>query len=88
VPLAVDLYRNILSEQEDASVVIVTVGPLKNIEDLLKSRPDAYSDLPGKALIERKVKKFAIMGGHFPHGRNEWNLMAICPASPATCCKS
>ena len=79
LPLAVDLYRKTLSEQEDGSVTVITVGPLKNIEDLLKSKPDAYSNLSGKALIERKVKKFAIMGGHFPQGRNEWNFNGNMP---------
>ena len=79
VPLAVDLYRRILSAQQDHSVVIVTVGPLKNIEDLLKSQPDAHSDLSGKALIGQKVKKFVIMGGHFPEGKNEWNFNGNMP---------
>lgn len=77
--LAVDLYRKILSEEEDRSVVIVTVGPLANIKDLLESEPDEHSDLPGKELIERKVEKFVIMGGHFPHGENEWNFNGNMP---------
>jgi inosine-uridine nucleoside N-ribohydrolase len=74
VPLAVDLYRKVLSEQEDKSVTIVTVGPLKNIKNLLISEPDQYSDLPGKELIEQKVKEFVIMGGNYPWGRWEWNF--------------
>lgn len=77
--LAVDLYRKILSEQEDKSVVIVTVGPLKNIEDLIKSGPDKYSPLSGNDLINKKVKKFSIMGGHFPEGKNEWNFNGNMP---------
>lgn len=77
--LAVDLYRKILSEQEDNSVVIVTVGPLKNIEDLIKSGPDKYSPLSGNELINKKVKKFSIMGGHFPEGKNEWNFNGNMP---------
>jgi hypothetical protein len=77
--LAVDLYRKILSEQEDNSVVIVTLGPLKNIEDLIKSGPDKYSPLSGNDLINKKVKKLSIMGGHFPEGKNEWNFNGNMP---------
>ncbi len=74
VPLAVDLYRKILSEQKDKSIRIVTVCPLSNIRDLLISGPDRYSNLTGKELIEKKVEKFVMMGGQFPKGDNEWNF--------------
>jgi inosine-uridine nucleoside N-ribohydrolase len=77
--LAVDLYRKLLSEQEDKSVTIVTVGPLKNIMDLIQSEPDKYSDLSGQELIASKVKEFVIMGGHFPSGENEWNFNGNMP---------
>lgn len=79
VMLAVDLYRKLLSEQEDKSVTIVTVGPLKNIMDLIQSEPDKYSDLSGRELIASKVKEFVIMGGHFPSGENEWNFNGNMP---------
>ena len=79
VMLAVDFYRQILSEQEDKSVTIVTVGPLKNIMDLILSEPDKYSDLSGQELIASKVKEFVIMGGHFPSGENEWNFNGNMP---------
>ncbi|MBW6537811.1 MAG: nucleoside hydrolase [Mariniphaga sp.] len=79
VPLALNLYRKILSEQVDKSVTVVTVGPLKNIMDLIQSKPDKYSDLSGKKLIEKKVKEFVIMGGHFPSGENEWNFNGNMP---------
>ena len=79
VPLAVDLYRKILSEQDNKSVTIVTVGPLQNIVDLVQSKPDEYSDLNGKELIEKKVKECVIMGGHFPEGENERNFNGNMP---------
>ena len=79
VPLAVDLYREILAENEDNSITIVTVGPLANIRDLLMSEPDQFSDLSGKELIEKKVKKFVIMGGRFPSGDWEWNFYGGMP---------
>jgi inosine-uridine nucleoside N-ribohydrolase len=79
VVLAVELYRKLLSAQDDKSVTIVTVGPLKNIMDLLQSEGDKYSKLNGKKLIEKKVKQFVVMGGHFPHGKNEWNFNGNMP---------
>ncbi len=68
------LYRKLLAQNEDSSIVIVTVGPLKNIENLLKSQADSISELSGKELIDKKVKKFVIMGGRYPEGKNEWNF--------------
>jgi inosine-uridine nucleoside N-ribohydrolase len=79
VMLAVELYRKLLSEQDDKSVTIVTVGPLKNIMDLIQSEPDKYSDLSGRELIIKKIKEFVIMGGHFPSGENEWNFNGNMP---------
>jgi len=79
VPLAVDLYRKILSEQPDQSVVIVITGPMANIRDLILSQSDEYSSLTGKELIEQKVKEFSIMGGKFPSGDNEWNFNGNMP---------
>jgi inosine-uridine nucleoside N-ribohydrolase len=65
-PSAVDLYRQILAEQPDESVTIVTVGFLTNLAGLLASEPDEYSDLNGAELVEAKVGKLVTMGGHFP----------------------
>lgn len=79
VPDAVSLYRKILMESPDKSLVIVAVGPLKNIEDLLKSEGDALSPLSGKELIEQKVSEFVIMGGNFPEGKWEWNFAGGMP---------
>ena len=79
VPDAVALYRKILVESPDKSLVIVTVGPLKNIEDLLKSKGDALSPLDGKKLLEQKVSEFVMMGGAFPEGKWEWNFAGGMP---------
>lgn len=76
---ATQLYRKLLSESPDQSLVIVTVGPLMNIKQLIDSKPDAYSELPGKTLIEKKVKEFVIMGGNFPKSENEWNFDGNMP---------
>jgi len=74
VPDAVMLYREILAGSPDSSIVIVTVGPLKNIENLIRSGSDSISGLTGRELIELKVREFVIMGGQFPEGDNEWNF--------------
>lgn len=79
VPSAVELYRKILSAEPDASVTVVTVGPLGNIRDLLESGPDDFSELSGSELVHRKAARFVIMGGHFPEGRNEWNFNGNMP---------
>jgi inosine-uridine nucleoside N-ribohydrolase len=79
VPDATILYRQILSKSKDKSITIVTVGPLKNIENLILSKPDSISDLNGKELITKKVKEFVMMGGQYPKGKNEWNFNGDMP---------
>ncbi|MEK6153437.1 nucleoside hydrolase [Flavobacteriaceae bacterium 3-367] len=79
VPEATQLYRKLLGESDDKSLVIVTVGPLLNIKNLIDSKPDAYSPLDGLALINAKVKEFVIMGGNFPKSENEWNFDGDMP---------
>jgi hypothetical protein len=65
-PNAVALYRQILAEQPDNSVTIVTVGFLTNLQGLLASEPDEYSALGGSELVAAKVTKLVVMGGHYP----------------------
>jgi inosine-uridine nucleoside N-ribohydrolase len=79
-PDAVKVYRKILSEQSDNSVVICTIGFFTNLKDLLLSPADEYSPLPGKELVEKKVKRLVSMAGHFPEGR-EFNIYCDTPAS-------
>jgi len=76
---ATTLYRKILSNSDDKSIVIVTVGPLMNIQKLIQSKADTISNLTGKELIEKKVKEFVIMGGQFPEGQREWNFDGDMP---------
>jgi inosine-uridine nucleoside N-ribohydrolase len=65
-PDAMELYRKILASSPDTSVVVLTVGYMSNIETLLKSGPDRFSELSGPELVKRKVKKWICMGGNFP----------------------
>ncbi len=79
VPDATELYRKILSENPDHSLTLVTVGPLKNILNVMESGPDQYSDLDGLSLMEKKISEMVIMGGQFPSGDNEWNFNGNMP---------
>jgi len=65
-PDAVALYRQILSKEPDGSVVIVAVGPLRNLANLLKSTPDNQSPLDGRSLVTQKVNRLEVMGGNYP----------------------
>jgi purine nucleosidase len=71
---AVELYRKILSEQPDSSVVIITVGFITNLNHLLKSEADKYSALNGFDLVNKKVRRWVCMGGGFPSSGGEFNF--------------
>jgi hypothetical protein len=61
---AVSLYRDILEQQPDHSVVIVTVGYLTNVSNLL--RLPAQDGRPsGLTLVQQKVRTWVCMGGNF-----------------------
>lgn len=79
-PDAVRLYRQLLSQQPDQSVVICTIGFFTNLSALLESPSDAYSALTGRELVARKVKRLVAMAGEFPAGR-EFNVYCDAEAS-------
>jgi len=87
-PDAVALYRQILAKQPDASVVIVAVGPLRNLGNLLASSADATSPLAGPELVKKKVKKLFVMGGTYPPKENksgEWNFLQDPKSAVVVC---
>ncbi len=61
LPAAVDVYRRALASAADGTVVIASLGLLQNLTDLLKSKPDAVSNLAGPDLVRQKVRKLVIM---------------------------
>ncbi|KAF9037790.1 nucleoside hydrolase [Hymenopellis radicata] len=75
---SVTLYRKILSEQDDDSVTIASIGFFDNLSGLLNSTADSYSSLDGYDLVAAKVKKLAIMGGAYPSGW-EYNFGGSSP---------
>ena len=83
-PDAVALYRKILAAQPDQSVTIVVVGWLTNMADLLNSKPDRFSPLSGRALVQAKVKELVSMGGRWPNSpkkEGEYNFRMDGPAA-------
>ena len=89
-PDAVKLYRRVLADQPDGSVVVLAVGPLRNMANLLKSPPDDVSPLDGAALVAKKVKRLEVMGGNYPPSNAkeaEWNFKED-PASAALVCSA
>lgn len=90
-PDAVHLYRKILAQQPDNSVVILAVGPLRNLANLVRSPPDDISALDGKSLVAQKVKRLDVMGGNYPPQANakdaEWNFKQD-PKSAALVCST
>jgi inosine-uridine nucleoside N-ribohydrolase len=79
---AVTLYRELLAQQPDHSVVIVTVGFQTNLAGLLRSKADDISPLDGPALIKKKVSRLVSMAGGYPRG-NEFNINRDIPSAQA-----
>lgn len=71
LPDATVLYRKILSEAKDSSVVICLLGFATNLANLLRSEADEYSPLSGPELVAQKVKALYIMAGEFYSGNPE-----------------
>lgn len=59
------LYRQLLADQPDHSVSIVSIGFVTCLAQLLQSEADNYSSLDGVELVRRKVKCIYVMGGVF-----------------------
>ena len=72
---AVLLLRKTLAEQAGKST-IVAIGPLSNMERLLKSRADEISPLDGEGLVREKVSEIFVMGGSFAQNYDFLNLHA------------
>ena len=88
---AVDLLRRLLAQQQE-KVTLIAIGPLTNIQNLLKSGADQYSPLSGRELVEQKVEAFYLMGGAFAANypsckdepekvMSEWNILQDVPAA-------
>jgi purine nucleosidase len=81
---ATTVYRRLLANEPDGSVVIVTIRHLTSLSRLLESAPDSISSLGGGDLVKRKVRRWSCMGGQFPAGK-EANFYRPDPASTVHC---
>ena len=72
-PDAVEVLRRTLAENDE--VTLVTIGPLGNIADLLKSKPDDISPLSGLELARAKCPRMVCMGGHLEGDCREFNFL-------------
>ena len=68
LPDGYKLYRQLLSQAQDHSVVIVAIGFATTLAQLLESGADQYSTLSGEELMSRKVKAIYIQSGRFEAG--------------------
>ncbi len=82
LPPAHELYRKVLSAQDDNSVVIASVGFSTNLAKLMESGPDSYSPLDGMELIRKKVKFLSVMAGNFADTTHaEYNVVTDLPSA-------
>jgi len=81
---AAPIYRKLLADSPDASVALITIGHLSSLQALLKSAPDAYSQLTGIDLAHQKIRRWICMGGQYPSGK-EANFYRPDPASTLYC---
>ena len=81
---AVKLYRKLLASETDKSVIIITTGFFTNMAKLLDSKPDKFSKLNGKQLVEQKVKQLVSMAagiGEDGKSFREYNVLIDAPAA-------
>lgn len=82
LPDAHILYRKLLAEAEDSSVVIASVGFSTNLSRLLATQADEYSQLSGKELVARKVRSLVTMADDFADpSHSEYNVFKDIPAA-------
>ena len=84
MPEALAVLRRTLAAQPAGSVTYCSVGALSNLEDLLRSKPDAVSPLSGRELIEKKIRLTVLMGGGFPRTANPETNLKLDPAAVVT----
>ena len=59
------LYRQLLSQADDKSIVVVAIGFATTLAQLMESDADEYSPLRGDELFGRKVKAVYVQAGRF-----------------------
>ena len=70
----VQVYRRALAGAEDHSVRLIETGFPTCLVALMRSPPDAFSQLPGRRLLKSKVQALFVMGGDYPGPASEFNF--------------
>lgn len=78
---AVRLYRRLLADADNNSVIIVTIGPLNTIAQLLTSEADDICNQSGTELIAQKVYTVISMAGSTENKQREYNI--VCDGTAA-----
>lgn len=78
---AVSLYRRLLANAADNSVMLVTIGPLNTVAALLKSQSDDICPKDGLTLVKEKVYAVVTMAGCTESKQREYNI--VCDADAA-----
>ena len=68
LPDGYKLYRKLLSQADDGSVVVVAIGFATSLAQLFESAADEFSPLGGRDLFAKKVKAVYIQSGRFEAG--------------------
>lgn len=67
-PEGYKLYRQLLSQAEDKSIVVVAIGFATTLAELFESKADEFSQMDGVELFGKKVKSVYIQSGRFESG--------------------
>lgn len=73
------LNRQVLASQPDTSVTYITIGHTRGLYELLVSTSDSISDLSGRELIKKKLKRWVALGALGAGNENkdfvrDWNF--------------
>ncbi len=78
---ALSLYRRMLAQAEDGSVMLITISPLNNLAGLLRSSGDDVSPKSGLTLVAEKVYAIVSMAGCTQSKQREYNI--VCDGDAA-----
>lgn len=85
VPESTRLYRRLLNESPDGSVVIVVIGSQTCVNLLLASEADFEGDgsigRTGRDLVASKVRELVLMAGNFVDAQHPEHNIALDPAA-------
>lgn len=73
-PSSTDVYRRVLANAPDESVIIHVVGTQDAVNLLMNSAADSISSLTGAQLVAKKVRAISVVSGDYPSGVASYNF--------------